>query len=175
MPVLSNAKHERFAQARAKGETADAAYVTAGFSENRSNAARLSANEHVVARIAELLGRAADRTEVTVAKVIAELAKVGFSNMLDYVTVQDGGDAYVDLSALSRDQAAAIQEITVEDFKDGRGDEARDVRRVKFKLLDKRAALVDIGRHLGMFTDKIEMKAKHEFDDEMAAWLNRRG
>jgi hypothetical protein len=30
------------------------------------------------------------------------------------------------------------------------------VRRVKFKLADKRAALVDMGRHLGMFADRHE-------------------
>ena len=35
--------------------------------------------------------------------------------------------------------------------------EAREVRRVKFKLADKRAALVDIGRHLGMFPNRTEL------------------
>jgi hypothetical protein len=34
---------------------------------------------------------------------------------------------------LTRDQAAALVEVTVEDFKDGRGENSRDVRRVKFK------------------------------------------
>jgi hypothetical protein len=81
-----------------------------------------------------------------------ELSKIGFSNMLDYVKVE-GPDAFVDLSTLTRDQAAAIQEVTVEDYKDGRGENARDVRRVKVKLSDKRAALVDIGKHLGMFKE----------------------
>ena len=83
----------------------------------------------------------------------------GFSNMLDYVKV-DGPDAFVDLSTLTRDQAAAIQEVTVEDYKDGRGENARDVRRVKVKLSDKRAALVDIGKHLGMFKELHEHSGK---------------
>jgi hypothetical protein len=30
-------------------------------------------------------------------------------------------------------------------------DEAREVKRTKFKFSDKRAALVDLGKHLGMF------------------------
>src|SRR5262249_28053524 len=77
-------------------------------------------------------------------------------NMDDYMTVGSDGDPFVDLSKLTREQAAAISEVTVEDFKDGRGEEARDVRRVKFKLLDKRAALVDIGKHLGMFKERVE-------------------
>ena len=40
---------------------------------------------------------------------------------------------------------------------DGRGDDARDVKRTRFKLADKKAALESIGRHLGMFTDKIKV------------------
>ena len=47
-----------------------------------------------------------------------------------------------------------LAEVTVEDFVDGRGEDARAVKRVKFKLHDKRAALVDLGRHLGMFDAK---------------------
>jgi phage terminase small subunit len=60
----------------------------------------------------------------------------------------------LDFSGLTRDQAAALVEVTVENFLDGRGETAREVRRVKFKLADKRAALVDIGKHLGMFVEK---------------------
>ena len=41
MPTLRNPRHERFAQELATGKTADAAYVLAGYKENRSNAARL--------------------------------------------------------------------------------------------------------------------------------------
>lgn len=39
MPVLKNARHERFAQARANGKTVDDAYVDAGFKANNGNAA----------------------------------------------------------------------------------------------------------------------------------------
>lgn len=73
MPVLKNAKHERFAQELAKGESATRAYVLAGYQANDSNAARLSGNERIGARAAELLGRAADRAECTVASILAEL------------------------------------------------------------------------------------------------------
>jgi hypothetical protein len=65
-------------------------------------------------------------------------------------------DPYLDFSKLTRDQAAALTEVTVEDFKDGRGEDARNVRKIRFKLADKRAALVDLGKHFGMFRDKIE-------------------
>lgn len=158
--MLKNQRHERFAQLLAEGLTADEAYIQAGYKANRGNAVRLKANESISDRVAEILGAAAERAEVSIALVLEELAKLGFANMLDYMRTGPDADPYLDFSALTRDQAAALSEVTVEDFKDGRGDDARDVRRVKFKLSDKRAALVDIGKHLGMFPNKHEHTGK---------------
>lgn len=76
MASLSNAKHERFAQALAKGETADAAYVSAGYKPNRGNAATLKANQSVEGRVAELLDKAATRTEITVASITDRLLAI---------------------------------------------------------------------------------------------------
>jgi phage terminase small subunit len=156
MPVLANPKHERFAQSLAEGMTARASYVEAGYVDNLGNAWRLKHLPDVVARVEEILGRAAKRAEVSVETVLRELALIGFANMADYMRMGEDGDPYLDFSELSRDQAAALAEVSVEDFKEGRGENARDVRRVKFKLADKRGALVDIGRFLGMFKDKVE-------------------
>ena len=47
VPTLRNPRHERFAHELAAGQTADAAYVLAGYRENRSNAARLNANREI--------------------------------------------------------------------------------------------------------------------------------
>lgn len=154
MPVLKNQRHERFAQLIAKGSTASAAYVAAGYRANDGNAAALKGNQRVKERVAELHGKAAERAAVTKAAVMAELAKIGFANMADYMRSGAGGDPYLDFSALSRDQAAALQEVTVDSYTEGAGDEAREVKRVKFKLADKRAALVDLGKHLGMFVNR---------------------
>ena len=76
MPALSNARHERFAQELAKGETADAAYAAAGYEPNRGNATRLKANESVERRVAEILDRAATRTEIMVAGISERLLKI---------------------------------------------------------------------------------------------------
>jgi hypothetical protein len=64
MPVLPNNKHELFAQGLAKGLSADAAYQAAGYKPHRGNAARLRANEIIQRRIAEILGKAAEKAEV---------------------------------------------------------------------------------------------------------------
>lgn len=73
---LKNARHERFAQERAKGKSVDKAFVLAGFKANRGNAARLNANESVLARIAEFQTRAAKKTVVTVASITDRLLAI---------------------------------------------------------------------------------------------------
>jgi phage terminase small subunit len=72
MPTLQNPRHERFAQESATGKTADAAYVLAGYRANRSHAARLSANQDIQRRVAEIQSLGAERAAITVETLIAE-------------------------------------------------------------------------------------------------------
>jgi phage terminase small subunit len=72
VPTLRNPRHERFAHELAAGQTADAAYVLAGYRENRSNAARLNANREIQGRVAEIQSMGAERAAVTVETLIAE-------------------------------------------------------------------------------------------------------
>lgn len=108
----------------------------------------------VAAALAERQAERERRTQITADAVVLELAKVAFANMADYMRPGPDGDAVLDFSKLTREQAAALAEVTVEDFKEGRGEDARTVRRIKFKLHDKLSALEKLGRHLGLFVEK---------------------
>lgn len=158
MPVLKNVRHERFAQELAKGTFATKAHEIAGYKSNDGNASALAAKPEIQARIKEIMEKAATRAEISVARVLTELGKLGFSNMDDYVTIGADGLPFVDMSAMDRDKMAAVQEVIVEtrtesEVNDAGEREAFPVRKVRFKLADKRMALVDIGRHLGMFKE----------------------
>jgi len=72
VPTLRSPRHERFAQELATGKTADAAYVHAGYKENRSNAARLNASPNIQKRVAEIQSPGAERAAITVEILIAE-------------------------------------------------------------------------------------------------------
>lgn len=76
MPALTNPRHERFAQGLAKGKTQAEAYADAGYKPSEPNASRLTSNEKVQARLAELQERAAVRTEITVAGITERLLKI---------------------------------------------------------------------------------------------------
>lgn len=77
MPVLSNPRHERFAQEIAKGASAGEAYRLAGYDADAKSAEtagpRLFRNVQVQARVAELQQRGAARAEVTIETILDEL------------------------------------------------------------------------------------------------------
>jgi phage terminase small subunit len=167
MSLLKNAKHEAFAIARAEGKNQVEAYRLAGYTPHAGNASALDKKPDVAARIEEIRSAATEKAlkkaEVTVEKVIAELAKLGFANMLDYIKPQPDGTAILDLSAIDRDKAAAIHEYqvdTVTNYETNEDGErvAATVKRARFKLADKRSALVDLGKHLGMFRERVEVE-----------------
>ena len=86
MPLLSNSRHEKFAQHVANGKSAAIAYVCAGY-ENigaGQNGHRLMKKDDVKARIAELMGRAEDKADITRGEIIKILANYARSHPDDY-------------------------------------------------------------------------------------------
>jgi phage terminase small subunit len=164
MPPLKNSRHEAFVRALVEGKSGREAYKAAGYkAKDRAadaNASRLLAFANVAARVAELQKEAAKGAVMTGREVLEELSKLGRANMADYMQVGPGGDPVLNFANLTRDQAAALVEVTVEDFLDGRGEDAREVRRVKFRLADKRGALGLLGKHLGLFKERVEHTGK---------------
>lgn len=171
MPVLGNPRHERFAQELAKGETADEAYQSAGYTPDRGNASRLTANDSIQGRVREILDRGAERAAITEEMVLRELAKIGFSDIRKAIKWNghliteedqpDGGDvlvvktivnnhvALIDSDDLDDATAAAISKIS-----------QNATGGISLQMHDKRAALVDIGKHLRMFIERKEVTGK---------------
>lgn len=152
-------KQERFCEEYLVDLNATAAARRAGYSAQTAGAigGENLGKPEIASRIAELRKARSEKVQVDAERVLRELCLLGFSNMADFVRTQEDGSAYTDFSMLTREQAAAIQELTVEEYTEGRGEEAKPVKRTKFKLADKKGALVEIGRHLGMFDDKLKL------------------
>jgi phage terminase small subunit len=136
------------------------AAITAGYSPRSASAmaSGLLANNRIHAEVERRKKELFDRYDVTADHVIKEMARLGFSNMKDYIRIVDG-DAVVDLTNLTEDQAAAISEVTSETYVDGYvSDEDGDrepvrVKRTKLKLVDKKGPLELLGRYVGVFNN----------------------
>ena len=111
------------------------------------SASRLSRSGKVRAALARRRDLAASRAAVNADRVLAELARVGFADLSVYDELLESGD----LSSLPPGAAAALSEVTVDTYADGRGAGAREVRRVRIKLHPKLAALEALGKHLGLW------------------------
>jgi phage terminase small subunit len=152
MPHLQNVRHERFAAAIASGKTGTESYQLAGYPVSRKVAAacasRLLRKVSVSARVAELRSEAADKLHLSVERALQSLARVGFANILDYVDIDADGNPIPNLADVTSSEAAAIAEVRVDTYMEGRGVHARPVKRVTLKLHDKIKALAALAELL---------------------------
>lgn len=86
--------------------------------------------------------------DITAERVLAELARIGFSDMRDYTEWGARGVRLKNASELSEDAARAVAEVS-QTVTQGGGS-------LKFKLHDKKGALELLGKHLKLFTEKHE-------------------
>lgn len=98
------------------------------------------------------------QVEITLQDLVMILSPLCTGNLADITRIGESGEPYFDLSELTREQFAAIQELTVEDFMDGRGDNAREVRRVRVRLADRIAATRTLAEILGILRKRIEVE-----------------
>ena len=171
----NNSRHDRFCREYLKDLNGTRAAIAAGYGKKnaRKIASRLLTNVEIQARVAELTKKHADKLDLSAEKVLSELSRVGFSNMLDYIKTTEEGDAYVDLSNLTREQSSAVQEITVDEYVGGKGKHARKVKRTKLKLVDKIRSLELLGKHLKLFTERVEMSGLEGLADKLGAARKR--
>ena len=120
--------------------------------------ARLLRNVKVEEYIQERMKDREKRTEITQDMVLKELAKVGF---FDIRRLFDDSGKPLDITGLDNETAACIVGLEVMDIYEGTGDDKEFVGYIKkYKLSDKLKALEMIGRHLGMFKDKMDIQHK---------------
>jgi phage terminase small subunit len=96
------------------------AFCRGDLGANDGNASRMKGNERISARAQEIVGRAAERAEVSLERILRELAAIAFSNITKAVTwsCEEGEDGQrvkvlpVPSDQLDEDTAAAISAVS---------------------------------------------------------------
>lgn len=114
------------------------------------NGSRMLRNAKVAAYIQERTQERQKRTEITQDRVLQELAAIAFAKATDYAEIKNECVRIKDTGDLDEQQVRAIAGI-----KEGKFG-------VEIKLNDKEKALELLGRHLGMFKDKVEVSGLEE-------------
>ena len=130
------------------------------------NGSKLLRNTKVQEYISRKQKQIEKRTEVTQDMVIKELAKIAFLDIRKLYT--DNGQLK-NVADLDSDTAGAISSLeTLEEY-DGYGDDREKIGDTqKVKLLDKTKALELLGRHLGIFNDKLDVNVKEKEEKKNA-------
>lgn len=149
-------QQEAFATGLATGLTQAEAYRLAyprsrAWKDNavHSRASVLAGNAKVQQRVAELAAKAAAANEVTVERVVRELARIAFGNKRAVMKWGPSGVELKDSDALSEDEAAQVAEV--KQLTNAVGGS------LSLKTHDKVKALELLGRHVGMFKDRVEV------------------
>ena len=134
-------KQKRFVEEYLIDLNAKQVAIRAGYSVKNADkiGSELLGKTRVQQAVSEAIAERSRRTGVNQDRVVRELARIAFSNFSDIV---DPDTARIREDA-TEDDLACIQSIKIKPNEFGT---EREVR-----LFDKRAALVDLGKHLGMW------------------------
>jgi phage terminase small subunit len=143
-------KQRRFIEEYLIDLNATRAAVRAGYSEKTAYriGAELLHKTSVSNVIDAALEERAKRTEVTADRVLKELAVLAFTDFRKAVIWGPDGVTPLPSDELTDEEAAIVAEVSETTTKDGGS--------IKAKRYDKLKALELLGRHLGMFRDKVE-------------------
>lgn len=161
------AKQERFVSEYLTDLNATQAAIRAGYSEKTaySIGEENLRKPEIAAAVKNGMDLRAARTEITADRVLQELAKIAFADIRKAVRwgrspIDDKSEnaarnglgifpvELVPSELVDDDTAIAISEVSLTQTG------------IKIKMHDKKSALVDIGRHLGMFIEKHELTGK---------------
>lgn len=166
------AKQQRFCDEYLIDLNATQAAIRAGYSPKTANeqGARLLVNVSIQKKIFELQKEREKRTEITQDSVLRELALIAFAKASDYAKVvekdamvevdgnmvpvldEDGNQVkYRTVEPILTDELTEDQKKAIAVIKKGRDG-------FEIKPYSKIQALELLGKHLGMFTEKVEVK-----------------
>lgn len=147
-------KQARFVEEYLIDLNATRAAIRSGYSEKtaRQTGAENLSKPDIFTAISDAQAKRSARTHITQDRVLAELAKIGFSDLRKVLTTGGGLRSPEDWDD---ETAGAISSLEVVVRSDGSQDE--DGNRIlehvhKIKAWDKLSALEKLGKHLGMFS-----------------------
>jgi len=145
-----NVREASFVREYLVGLCGKAAAIRAGYSPKSAEvtASKMLAKPRIQAAIAKAMEDRAKRTEKSADDVVRELNRMAFTDIRDFVEWgEDGRPKAKASSALTKDQAAAIQKVKF--TKNAQGES------LIIELVDKKGTLELLGRHHGIFDDKL--------------------
>lgn len=167
-------QQERFCLEYIIDFNATQAAIRAGYKPNSAGvtASKLLSQATIQERLRELLAEREKRCEITADRVLKELAVLAFSDIKNYIVIDEdtGAIRARGFDEMPEDASRALMSVTEdrtikEDAKDNSKVIVYD--KVNFRMHDKPKALDMVARHLGMFKDKLELSGQVKTADKL--------
>lgn len=158
----NNPKQSAFCREYVRDYNGTQAAIRAGYSKRTaySQSFDLLKKPEIQKEIQSLESRIENKVIITKDKILRELSMIGFANMADHVTIDDGTGCVqaVGIGSLPVGASRAIKKVKERRVikSTEQGDEILEST-FEFELHDKQTALVNMGKELGMFRDKHEI------------------
>lgn len=151
---------------------ATAAARRAGYAHATTQGPRLLENVGIAAAIKEHQDKRAKKLEITADRVVREFARVGFSDIRVLMKWGEDRVTFIPSGDLDEDAAAIVSGVKskTKHYTDKEGGSETTVE-LELKTYDKVSALTQIGRHLGMFKDRMEVDVSELTDEQRMATL----
>lgn len=152
-------RRTRFIKEYLKDQNATRAAIAAGYSEKSANVTghRLLTDAKVRAEIEQKNDEINKKLDVSVERIKLELARLAYFDPGAFFNSDGSAKSFAELDEDSRRAVAGFE---MAELFEGSGEKRSLAGYIKkFKLADKGINLERLGRHLKMFTDKIEVNA----------------
>ena len=129
------------------------AAIRAGYKRSQytdTNANKLLENTRIAEEIEKKMAERSRRTGINQDRVVQELAKLAFVNAADVIDVNTA----TVLPNAKPEDLACIQSVKVKRTTKGKA----VIEEHEVRFYDKKDSLVQLGRHLGMFKDKVALE-----------------
>ena len=158
----NNPKQSAFCREYVLDYNGTQAAIRAGYSKRtaKEQSYELLTKPHIQKEIQWRESLLENKVIVTKDKILRELSMIGFANMADHVTIDDGTGCVqaVGIDSLPVGASRAIKKVKERRIikSTAKGDEVLEST-FEFELHDKQTALVNMGKELGMFREKHEI------------------
>jgi phage terminase small subunit len=138
--------------------------IRSGYSEKsaREIASRLLSKVNIQSAIQKQREKLEKSSEISATRVLKELAIIALADMKDYVEILEGGEVQLKpFDTMPEGASRAVKSVKekkkIMANNQGKGDESIIDCQVEYTHHDKVKALELLGKHLGIFPDKVEV------------------
>ena len=159
-------KQREFARHYAMNPDAQAAAIAAGYTKQyaKSKSGKLLENQDIVHEIQRLRQRMNERAEKSATDVVNEYSKIAFADRTEFLKPDPhfpGCFLYKAPDELTDEQRALVEKVTTNWHKRTRVIDGEKIvverQEYNYVLSDKASALNQMGRHFGIFDDKLKL------------------